>query len=846
MAEIRPSLNLYQAVELQDEIFIQDWIKQGKNMNMVNREGRTALHAASILQNIKIVNLLLEAGIDRQVKDKYRKTAFDYAITYKNVEIAALIDPEAIKIEEEKASLPLLAGLAGGISNTALVTSSGLALAGLGAAVATAGADGDAVTEEVGNISVDENNSLPIEDTEQGNDLGFPDETPVAEAPPFIPEPATLANLERQANWGLTAIQAANAYQKGLTGAGIVVAQLGGKIDKNHPELNGQIIETFQEGELSEIATQSAGIIVAKKDNMGMHGVAYDVKLLPFDFMEDEAIIDQAFVSQQVKMIHHVETDFSLADFPEVLDRYRHWTDKNLDTRQMIVVGAGDDPSGPSILASLPIIEPNLKFLWMSVVSLGPDLKLQPDHPACGATQLWCLAAPGSKLTTTSLNDSYTDASTHQGNTHLAAAHVAGAGALLMQLYPELPPEKIVEILLESAVDLGKPGVDEVYGYGLLDLEAAIAPLGQMILTGNKHTQMIAAGNLHGEVNGLLAGALEGINFNVSVEDEYERQFQLPAYVTPQSSRLLQQAWDDYELEQQIEKIEIQPGLSLLLSPRLEEIFLPEENAQHLNQFAVTLDSPQFQAQWAYQISEDKIGELVDGEYHRPHPFLSLINDAISQRLIIPLSEKRQLSVASYGNPDSQANQILLSTESSLLQWRLSAGQMSEKEKILGNQLPLWLGRDSRAQSWFYGLQAKIPLANRMELYADFYQGRTQVKLGEGALFSDVSPIQTEQLTLGVAQRSVWLKDDQLDVSITRPLVISQGVAVFSDYQNQSTIISLVPDVRQWDVELGYSGRIEAAHPLLFKTELTYAHHPNHSHATPDEWMWFGGMSVRF
>ena len=63
--------------------------------------------------------------------------------------------------------------------------------------------------------------------------------------------------------------------------------------------------------------------------------------------------------------------------------------------------------------------------------------------------------------------------------TSLAAPLVTGTIALLQGRWPWLKnfPAETAQIILRSARDLGAPGVDPVYGWGMLDIEAAQAPL---------------------------------------------------------------------------------------------------------------------------------------------------------------------------------------------------------------------------------------------------------------------------------------------------------------------------------------------------------------------------------
>ena len=57
--------------------------------------------------------------------------------------------------------------------------------------------------------------------------------------------------------------------------------------------------------------------------------------------------------------------------------------------------------------------------------------------------------------------------------TSFAAPRVSAALAILKQKCPDLSYRHLSFILLKSARDLGEQGVDEVYGFGLLDLERA-------------------------------------------------------------------------------------------------------------------------------------------------------------------------------------------------------------------------------------------------------------------------------------------------------------------------------------------------------------------------------------
>src|SRR5690606_22937389 len=60
------------------------------------------------------------------------------------------------------------------------------------------------------------------------------------------------------------------------------------------------------------------------------------------------------------------------------------------------------------------------------------------------------------------------------GGTSYAAPLVSGAAAVVWSAFPYFDNDLVRQTLLGNAKDLGLPGVDEVFGPGLLDVEAAL------------------------------------------------------------------------------------------------------------------------------------------------------------------------------------------------------------------------------------------------------------------------------------------------------------------------------------------------------------------------------------
>ncbi|HEX3652982.1 MAG TPA: S8 family serine peptidase [Rhizomicrobium sp.] len=85
------------------------------------------------------------------------------------------------------------------------------------------------------------------------------------------------------------------------------------------------------------------------------------------------------------------------------------------------------------------------------------------------------LVAPGELI----LVQDNQGSSTRMTGTSYAAPQVSGTVALLQTRWPQLKQyaDETVQIVLQSATDLGDPGVDPVYGWGMLNVEGAMSPL---------------------------------------------------------------------------------------------------------------------------------------------------------------------------------------------------------------------------------------------------------------------------------------------------------------------------------------------------------------------------------
>ena len=103
---------------------------------------------------------------------------------------------------------------------------------------------------------------------------------------------SSYCTSEFHANYGLKNIKAYEAYDDGYSGSGVKVSVMDGGFDLDHSQINyansgydevndDNNAEADNKSTGSSHGTHVAGIIAAKRDSSGMHGVAYASTIVP-------------------------------------------------------------------------------------------------------------------------------------------------------------------------------------------------------------------------------------------------------------------------------------------------------------------------------------------------------------------------------------------------------------------------------------------------------------------------------------------------------------------------------------------------------------------------------------
>lgn len=365
--------------------------------------------------------------------------------------------------------------------------------------------------------------------------------------------------------------------------------------------------------------------------------------------------------------------------------------------------------------------------------------------------------------------------------TSFAAPQVSGAGALLMQKWPQLTAKQTAGVLLSSATDLGDAGVDAVYGHGLLNIERAMQPIGgtNVAIAGggsapvDASTLVLPAGGVAASV----ADAAAAGTFTVAATDAYGRDFETD--LLPHVSRSASPVWTDVQqgLARDIAGIdERSGGLRLAAAPA------------HMVPGAAASAAPSVFGQgererWRFAGgSGDRIDHFFGLENrHRgvAQPYFDLARDGRFAAAGFALSARAQLRAGTLESPAAAGRLLDFRYASrgdagglpAAGDWALAmtAGHLAERNRLLGmagsGAFAMAPGR-----SRFSTLEGRYWLDARTEAGGSVTVGRTDASAG-GLL--QLSPVTAWSTEARIARSNAWRRGDRLSVFLGRPLVVA-------------------------------------------------------------------------
>jgi subtilisin family serine protease len=276
--------------------------------------------------------------------------------------------------------------------------------------------------------------------------------------------------------YGAAAIRADRAHRVS-TGKGVRVAVIDTGMDKDHPDLRGRIIKVanFVEGGEKSFAqdlhgTAVAGIIGARaNDGVGIFGIAPDAGLLGakacwYPKAKNATALCSSWTLAKA-LDYAITSDSQVINMSlsgpvdPLLERLLH---KASDSGIIVVAAAAQDADSPGFPAVMDAVT--------AVVASNAKGEV---HVPVWAKDKILLAAPGIEILTTAPRESYDFLS----GSSLAAAHVTGVIALLLEHRPELTRREIGALLTATARPVAIPVGTTVAVVGVVDACAALGKL---------------------------------------------------------------------------------------------------------------------------------------------------------------------------------------------------------------------------------------------------------------------------------------------------------------------------------------------------------------------------------
>ena len=381
--------------------------------------------------------------------------------------------------------------------------------------------------------------------------------------PDNLTDPASWRTEEFNTQYGLGLIGVEHRFAQGATGQNTLGAIYDSGIDLGHIDVGGIRLDLSHGygGDPNNISdtdghgTHVYGIAGATRNGIGIHGVAPDAEFMILKWIEGSLFdnfadalrraTDAGAAAMNNSWVLPFTTD-SLTDDeilellgPNLIEQLR----KSAQAGVSVVFASGNEFATGNegirdsyVMAGLPDAIPELDGTWLAVTALNDYRGLHPpklwyddisDFGAnwCGTAMNWCLAAPGMNITSLRAGGGTTE----NTGTSMAAPHVMGAVLVLKSQFPELTTPQVHQILFDTAVDLGNPGVDREFGHGALNLNEALAPQGNLVIelgpqvdqsTVPLSSSWIVESAITG---GVLAAAMS--NRRVLVTDRYDRGY---------------------------------------------------------------------------------------------------------------------------------------------------------------------------------------------------------------------------------------------------------------------------------------------------------------------------------
>lgn len=284
--------------------------------------------------------------------------------------------------------------------------------------------------------------------------------------------------------YGPVSIRAPQAWDLTTGSASTIIAILDSGMDTSHPEFTGRLVSGYDfiqnDGTPQDLCghgTHVAGIAAGNANNQGIAGIDWQARIMPVRVLNGSC---SGFVSGVADgILWAVENGADIINMSlgtsapsSLLENATYYAYSRGVT---LIAAAGNFGASLSYPARYP---------WVMAVGAVDRSNVVGNfsNPSTDPNKMMVTAPGVDVLSSTPRSAFYYENALgwtrnySQGTgTSMAAPHVAGAAGLLASQAAFDTPDKIYQALYSTTLDLGTPGWDAEYGYGLIQLDQALA-----------------------------------------------------------------------------------------------------------------------------------------------------------------------------------------------------------------------------------------------------------------------------------------------------------------------------------------------------------------------------------
>ncbi|WP_301170563.1 S8 family peptidase [Brevibacillus nitrificans] len=273
--------------------------------------------------------------------------------------------------------------------------------------------------------------------------------------------------------WNLPLIGMEQSWDVSEGSSDVIVAVVDTGVDMEHPEFEGKLVEGYNVLDGSNKpqddnghGTHVSGVIAAKTNNKdGIAGMTWKSKLMPIKAIGADGSGSAVDIAQGIYWATDHGADvinLSVGNYTSsaaLKEACKYAYDNNV----VLVAASGNDASD----------QPSYPAAYDEVLSVAAvdHLKERADFSNFG--DYVDVAAPGVDIPSTYIYSDYASLS----GTSMACPHVAALAALVRSVHPDMKSHDVMELIRSSALDLGPPGHDQLYGFGMIDVNRTLRQL---------------------------------------------------------------------------------------------------------------------------------------------------------------------------------------------------------------------------------------------------------------------------------------------------------------------------------------------------------------------------------